>query len=186
MINKKKVVTIIAVTLIVGALFVSVPAYAADSGFKGGNFFSGLVEFISQKLGIDKTKVQSAVQEYQQQKKATITPRPTMSSQQQQDAEKKRLDLLVSQGKITQDQENAIITELKAMMAKYPFDKNATQDQRKTQITNMQNELKAWLQSPQGQEIDQTYVLPMLRRGGVGGRMNGNFRGRGPKPTPTP
>ena len=183
--NKKRIITIFAVTLMTGSLFVSQPVHAANGGFIGGNFFSGLIQFISQKFGLDKTKVQTAVQDYQKQTKATITPRPTMSPDQQQAVEKKRLDPLVSQGKITGDQENAIIAELEAMRTKYTFDKNATPDQRKTQMTNMQNELKTWAQS---QGIDSTYVVPAFGQGrGPGGRMNGGgFRGRGPRPTSTP
>ena len=35
----------------------------------GGNFFSGLINFISQKFGLDKTKVQSAMSDYRKQNK---------------------------------------------------------------------------------------------------------------------
>jgi len=182
MINKKNTVLFLATIVIAGSLLtVSRPAYAASGDFWGGNFFSGLIQYIAQKFGLDKTKVQTAVNDYQQQKKATITPRPTMSPQDRQTAEKKRLDPFVTQGKITADQENAIIAELETVRTKYKLDSNLTSDQRKTEMQNMQNDLKSWAQS---QGIDSTYVLPMFGPGRGGG--NG-FRGRrGPGPTITP
>lgn len=186
--NKQKIVSLFTVALITGSLFaVSQPAYAAESG---GNFFSGLIQFISQKFGLDKSKVQTALQDYKKQTKATITPRPTISSDQQQAQEKKRLDPFVSQGKITADQENALIAELATLRAKYKLDPKAPPEQRKTQTAAMQNELKTWATA---QGIDLT-VLPMLSQGkgwgeGIGGgRMGGaGIRGeRKPKPTTTP
>lgn len=185
MISKNKIVPVFAVALITGSLFiVSKPAYAANRGMWGGNLFSDLVTFISQKFGLDKTKVQNAVQDFKKQKEASITPRPTMSPQQQEDAEKKRLDPLVAQGKITQDQENAIIAELATLRATYKFDQNETPEQRKTQMTNMQDELKKWASD---NKIDPQYVLSFGRGRGMGeGKIEGGFRGRGPMSTPTP
>ncbi len=184
MINKKSSLTILAVMVITGSLFMSKPAYASNGFFGGGNFFTGLVEFISQQFGLDKAKVQSVLQDYQKQRMATITPRPTMTPQQQEDTEKKRLDVLVSQGKITSAQETAIITELAALRAKYPFDQNTTPDKRKTQMQDMQKELQAWAQS---QNIPLGYVMRV--RGGFGEEINegGTREGRGMmKPSFTP
>ncbi|MCX6732506.1 MAG: hypothetical protein NTV98_03110 [Candidatus Roizmanbacteria bacterium] len=185
MINKNKVIPVLAVTLIVGSLFmVSKPAYAASKGMGGGNFFSDLITFISQKFGIDKTQVQNAVQDFKKQKQASITPRPTMSPQQQQDAEKKRLDPLVTQGKISQDQENAIIAELTTLRATYKINQSETPELRKTQMTKMQDELKKWASD---NKIDPQYVLSFGRGRGMGeGKIEGGFRGRGPMSTTTP
>lgn len=185
MINKKHIVSVLTVALIAGSLFtVSKPAYAAQGGMRGGNFFSDFITFISQKFGLDKTQVQTAMQDFQKQKQAMIPPRPTLSPQQMQDAEKKRLDPFVTQGKITQPQEDAIIAELATLRAKYMFDANTTPDQRKTQMAAMQNELKTW---EQAQGINPSYVMMFGQGRGIGdGRMNGNFRGRGPRPSITP
>lgn len=184
MINKKKTMLIVSVFTVFTSLFVVLkPIYATDKSFWGGNLFSGLIEYISQKFSLDKSQVTSAVQDFQKQKKATITPRPTMSIQDRQAAEKKRLDLLVNQGKINTDQENAIIAELESLRVQYKIDQNMTPDQRKTQMQNMQNELKSWAESKQ---IDPNYVLGI----GVGrdmGEGRGGFRvKRGPSPTITP
>lgn len=180
MISKKKIISIFAIVLIFGSIF-ALPqqAYAANGGFWGGNFFSGLIAFISQKFGLDKTQVQNAMQEYQVQVKATITPRPTMSPQDRQDREKKRLDNLVSSGKITTDQENAIISELETLRTKYNLgaQNNQTPVERKTQMDNMKNELDSWATS---QGLDPKYVMPMFGRGRGGGMGKGDdgFRGR--------
>jgi hypothetical protein len=188
--NKTKIVSIFTIFLMTGSMFaVSKPAYAANGGFWGGNFFSGFVSFMAQKFNLDKTQVQNALNDYQKQQKATITPRPTMSRQDRQAMEKKRLDIFVSQGKITSDQENAIISELETLRTKYNLgaQNNLTPEERKTQMDNMQNELKTWAKS---QGIDSSYILPM----GKGGRgfgwdkgENGNsHRGRfGSNPSPT-
>jgi len=184
MINKEKTMVIVSVFTIFTSLFVVLkPIYATDKSFWGGNLFSGLIEYISQKFNLDKSQVTNAVQDFQKQKKATITPRPTMSFQDRQAAEKKRLDVLVSQEKINTDQENAIIAELEVLRTRYKIDQNMTPDQRKTQMQNMQNELKSWAESKQ---IDSNYVLGF----GVGrgmGEGRGGFRlKRGPSPTVTP
>ncbi len=172
MMNKKSSLTILAVMVITGSLFMSKPAYAANGFFGGSNFFTGLVEFISQKFGLDKTKVQSVLQDYQKQKMATIIPRPTMTPQQQEDAEKKRFDVLVTQGKITNAQETAIIAELAALRAKYPFDQNTTPDKRKTQMQDIQKELQAWAHA---QNIPLGYIMRV--RGGFGEEIgNGGVR----------
>lgn len=164
--------SIFAAALVIGSFFAVRPTYAATGGFFGGNFFSEFITFISQRFGLDKTQVQTAVKDFQQQKKATTTPRPTMSPEDRTTAEKKRLDALVNRGKITSEQENAIIAELAAVRAKYPIDSNTTPDQRKTQMTSMQNDLKVWAQA---QGIDPSYVMFYGRGWGMGEERKGGM-----------
>lgn len=149
-------------------------------------FLDGIVAFIAQKFGLDKTQVQSAISEYQSQNKPHLTPRPTMSPDQIQNREKSRLDQLVKGGKITSDQEQAILNELAALSSKYNLGSSSgqTPDQRRSQMQAMQNDLKTWAQS---QGINYAYVMPFgmgRRPGGFGGPQ----RGWGPhiSPTPTP
>lgn len=183
----KKKIFIAVVGLVLGSAVIALPApaYAANGWFGQGNFFTKLVEYISQKFGLDKTQVQSAVTDFQQQQKATITPRPTLSPQDILNREKTRLDNLVSQSKITTDQENAILAELAALRTKYPFDpqSNLTPDQRKAQMQNMQNDWTTWAKA---NNIDPNLIRPW----GMGFGMGGRGFGRGPRghwgPTPTP
>jgi len=127
-------------------------------------------------LGLEKTQVQNVVNEYKTQQKGKMM-------QNLQDKEKQRLDKLVSDGKITSNQESAIIQELKTLRDKYKIGQNTneTPDQRKTNMDAFQKDLKAWADS---QNIDIKYIEPF------GGRMMGH-RGFGmwkgnKTPTPTP
>jgi len=100
--------------------------------------------------------------------------------------EKTRLDKLVSSGKITADQETAIINELAALNTKYNLS-SLTGAQRKTQMQAMQAELKTWAAS-QSPSINLAYLMPFGGgfggpRGGMGGR---GFHGQWTKPTVTP
>jgi len=178
----KKLTTLFATVAVVATLLVAAPYANAQSTTSQPHqgFFQGLIQFIEQKFGLDKTQVQSAVSEYKAQRQANITPRPTMSAQQQQDREKARLDKLVQQGKITSDQETAIINELNTLHTKYPVDANATAAQRRTQMQSMMNDLKAWATS---QNINLSYVMPGFGGGMMGRR--GMHRGGGKWATPS-
>ncbi len=186
--NKQKILSSISAVILTGTALVATPQiYAQTPGTSPHmNFFQELVQFISQKFGLDQTQVQTAVTEFQQQKRATITPRPTLTPQQISDRDKTRLDQLVSSGKITSDQETAIINELAALRAKYNFrsSANLTPAQRKTQMTTMHDEIVAWAKS---QGIDSSYVMGGFGAGGRGPGMGGRGRWKGTiTPTPTP
>ena len=188
--NKKKItITLTILTLLTTVLFVAPSAFAQSSTANNKpNFFQGLITFIEQKFGLNKDQVTAAVNDYKNQVKATITPRPTLTPDQIQAQEKTRLDKLVAAGKITGDQETAIINELAALRTKYNLS-GLTGTQRKTQMQAMQAELKTWATS---NNINSTYVLgfggmggPSGPRGEMGER--GGFHGQwGPKPTVTP
>jgi ribosomal protein L3 len=169
MISKNKILGAILVAVI-GISTLGVTQVHAQTN---NNPFSGLIQFISQKFGLDQNKVQSAVTDYKTQQKQNF-------QKNQEQNEKNRLDALVKQGKITSDQEQAIINELAALKTKYnPSNfKNLTADQRKQQITAEQAELKAWAQS---QGIDPTYITPGFGRG-----FRGMHKGWNITPTPTP
>jgi len=182
---KQRLVTMFAVLFIfLSGMPAVLPAYAA-SGNTQGNFFSGLIQFIAQKFGLDQNTVKTAVTQYQNQVKATITPRPSQTPEQLAAREKTRLDKLVSAGTITSAQEALIINELATLRSKYnPANfKNLTADQRKQQFQNEQNDIKAWAQA---NGIDPKYVMPGFGMAGQGGFRGQGFGGKGHRPSPTP
>lgn len=154
-------------------LVATVPAYAASGTNHNGNFFSGLVQFITNEFHLDQNQVQSAVNTYasQQQQKRQQT---------MQDNEKKRLDNLVSQNKITSSQEQQILDEQAKLKSEYnpANSKNETSDQRKADFQKEQVEIKAWSQST---GIDAKYLMP-----GFGMRMHMFNRWNKASVTPTP
>lgn len=153
MLLKQKILSAIALIILFGSTIApAVPAYAATSNTNGNNFFTGLIQFISQKFGLDHNQVSTAVNDYKTQKKGIM-------QQKMDDREKKRLDDLVTQGKITSAQEAAIIAERATLRSKYnPADfKSLTPEQRKQKMTDEMNELKSWAKS---QNIEVKYVIP--------------------------
>jgi hypothetical protein len=84
------------------------------------------------------------------------------------------LDQLVTDKKISVDQENAILNELAALRTKYNLgvQNTLTPAERKTQMDNLRSEIVAWSQS---QGIDSSYVMPGF---GMGGRAWGMMEGK--------
>lgn len=191
MLRKKLLVPLSAIVLTSGTLFVVPPAHAQTQTPEAhANLFDGLVQFISQKFGLDKNQVQSAVTEYHKQQKANSRPRPTLSEDQVKTMEKNRLDKLVSQGKITAAQEQAILDELASLRSKYNLNdmKNLTPEERHKQMQSFANDVKSWAQS---QGIDPSYVMPFLGMEGGKRGMRGHMGNWGNKPplstvTPSP
>jgi hypothetical protein len=181
--------TFVTVAMVSTLLVTAAPAFAQSTNGNSspGGFFQGLIQFIEQKFGLDKTQVQSAVQQYQAQRKATITPRPTLTQDQRTTMEKTRLDKLVSSGKISSDQENSILNELSTLQSKYNLSPSETRQQRKTDMQSMQSDLKSWAQQ---NNINPMYVMPFGMGGGPRGRGmrggHGNWGNWKTTPTPTP
>lgn len=166
--SKKIILPFIILFFAAGTLFITPQAEAFNFGAGGDGLLSNLIQFISQKFGLDKNQVQNAVNEYKNQVRASITPRPTLSPQDIQAREKSRLDYLVQRGKITADQKKAILDELTTIRSKYSLDnlKNLTPDQRRTKLQEMQNELKDWAKA---HNIDQSFLVPGFGFGRFGG-----------------
>lgn len=169
----------LVLTLLLTPAVATFPAYAATSTTTTApNFFQGLVQFIAQKFGLDKTQVQNAVNEYQTQHMQQV-------QQTMQDNEKKHLDKLVSQGKITSSQEQQIIDEQNKLKSEYnPQDlRSQTPDQRKATLQKEKAEIQAWSQQT---GIDSKYLMPRFMRFGrmrMFDRWNNNVA---PSTTPTP
>jgi len=188
--NHPKLTRSLATVATIAMLFgTAAPAFAqTTNSSQHQGFFQGLIQFIEQRFGLDKTQMQSAVQQYQSQRSATITPRPTQTQQQMEDREKSRLDKLVSSGKITSAQETAILSELSSEQSKYNLSslQSETPQQRKSTMQSMQSDLKSWAQA---NNINPMYVMPFggMRRGhGMMHGAHGHWSHPSGAPTPTP
>ena len=172
---RKNIITTITILLLgFGPAVVTIPAYAAN-GNSQPNFFQGLVQMIAQKFGLDEGQVQSAVTDFTNQHKVTM-------QQNMQDREKKRLDALVAQEKITSTQEQQILDEQKKLASEYNPQtmKGLTPDERKQKMQQENQEIVAWSQST---GIDAKYLRP-----GFGMRMHmfNKWNGAVTTATPTP
>jgi uncharacterized protein (DUF433 family) len=144
---------------IVGGSPVNAQTVTPTQTVSKNNFFNEMVDFIAQKFGLDKAKVQSAMTEFHDKKKSEI-------QQNMQQREQDRLTKLVSEGKITETQKQAILTKLSSLKDKINADtlKNMTPQERKQYMQTQRDELKSWAQS---QGIDPKVLQPGLgRRGG--------------------
>ena len=165
----KQFVSALAVVIVGSSLLSTTPAYAADStSSQGGNFFSGLVQMIAQKFGLDKTQVQSAVDDYHTQKKADMQPvSPSQGGKNMQERVDNRLDQAVKDGKITSAQKDAIVAEQVMLKSKYDPAKlkDMTPEDRKKQLDAMKAEVDAWAKA---NGVDPNYLMPGF---GFGGHM---------------
>jgi hypothetical protein len=151
MISKKIFIPVIALT-IAGTTFFGVSQFvhAQNSG-------QTLVQMIAQKFGLDQNKVQAVFDDYKNQHQSE-------KLQFMQDRLKTHLDGLVSQGKITSSQEQAIIDELSKLRDEVTGAnfKNMTSQERKQAMQKIHDEFVSWAKS---QGIDLTLVHPF---GGIG------------------
>lgn len=146
MITKKLILPIVAIVAAGGILTFSVSKVNAQTNTP----MSGLVQMIASKFNLDQTQVQTVVDQYHQTEKGN---RGTEMKKNQED----RLAKLVTEGKITEAQKQAIIAEITTIRAKYSLDrsKKLTPTERKAQMEKHQAEIKAWAQS---QGIDPTLL----------------------------
>ncbi|HOZ81226.1 MAG TPA: hypothetical protein PK370_03340 [Candidatus Woesebacteria bacterium] len=157
MISKKVLIPALVISIVAaGAIFKVSYVEAVSSSPK-----TGLIQYLAQKLGIDQTKVQTAVDEYHTQQQ---------TNRQKENTENYTvyLDGLVKQGKITDSQKTALLakhTELQSTRqttdwsTKTPSERQALIDQEKAK-------LEEWAKQ---QGIDVSYL-----RFGFGGGNKGN------------
>ncbi|HEX7042088.1 MAG TPA: hypothetical protein VF189_02470 [Patescibacteria group bacterium] len=152
------------------------PAYAATNTAVHQNFWDSLVSFFTQKFGLDQNQVKTAVTEFQAQHKAQV-------EQNAQNREKTRLDKLVSQGKITSSEEQAILDELSKLQQEYSSSslQNMTPQEKRQAFKKEHQELLDWAK---GQNIDPNLVLPGFGMGRGKFMMHRGWFGTSPTPTP--
>lgn len=169
MLSKNLLVPVFAVVVSGATLFgISTIVHAQA----GSNPFSGLAQTLATKFGLSQSDVQSAITAYMQQQKGN-------RQQNMAQMQKKRLDQLVSQGKITSAQETAILDELASLKNQNnPISfQNMTQAQRQQAMQDQKNAITSWANS---KGINPAYVMPF-----GGGRRGGWHKPTG-TPTPTP
>ncbi len=152
-------------------LAAGLPAYAASTTTTQQSFWDNFAQFFAQKFNLDKNQVISAITDFRNQHKQHM-------QQTMQDKEKARLDALVTSGKITSSQEQAILNELVSLRQKYSANnlQNLTPQERHQEFQKKRQELQDWAKS---QGIDPTLIMS-----GSGMRMM--HKGLTGSPTPTP
>jgi Spy/CpxP family protein refolding chaperone len=132
--------------------------------------FGGLAEAIAKKFNLDQTQVEAVFTEYHDQHRQEMMEKMKV-------AEDERLSRLVTDGKITEAQKQAIVDKLTELKAeRQNFDKeqfeNMTPEQRKAEMLKKKEELDAWAKE---QGIDPSVLMPTMKfktgRGGHGSRM---------------
>jgi polyhydroxyalkanoate synthesis regulator phasin len=143
--NKKTTITLIAV----GVMTVSL--MGASSVNAQTKTTPSLVDMIVQKFGLDKTQVQTLVDQFRTQRKSTMEAHRDSRIED-------RLSTLVKDGKITEAQKQAILTKLATERAKHSAEelKNMTPQERNEAFQSEVSDLKTWATS---QGIDPKYMM---------------------------
>jgi hypothetical protein len=172
-VSKKIIFPVLTVTMLGGMVTIGANRAAAQTS---GSPFSGLVEMIATKFGLDKNQVQSVFDQYQAQRRQTI-------DQDRLQRQKDRLDKLVQDGKITETQKEAILSKLADLKTKYTSDsfRNLTPAEKMQQINAEREEIKSWATA---QGIDPAYIMPGF--GWYGEGMRHGWKWTAITPTPTP
>ena len=155
MISKKFLVPAFVIALVGAGTVFKVSLTQAVSN----NPHDGLVTYLSQKLGINQSKVQTAFDGYRTDKLTTF------------------LNGLVKENKITEKQKTAILAKhLELQKTRETTDwANKTPAERKTAMEKQRADLESWAKS---QGIDTSYLQFGLGSGMMGGR-GGKGMGRG-------
>lgn len=182
--NYKKVTTPLLVLALITNFFLVVPkvSYAQDGTDQQQNLVVNFFHRMMMKFGFEKgqdSASNSADERPKNNRRPEGSPMPGLSGTpgaNRMMGEEQRLEQLVKDGKITEAQKTAIITEVSALQSKYSLTslKDLTQAERKAKLEEMVAELKAWAKA---QGIDESYVTTF---GGWGNQMmNNDNYGRG-------
>lgn len=152
----------IALAAVAGTVAFGVRPAWAQTQSKG---LSGLVQLIATKFNLDQSQVQAVFDQYREDQKQTVAAN---MEQREQD----RLTKLVQEGKITEDQKQAIIKELADLRAKYNFNdlKSLSAAERKAKMKVLRDEINAWAKA---NGLNPSY----LTRFGMGRGMGGLYKG---------
>ena len=156
--TKQLVMPILTTAILTAGLLSSGNVYAAEDVVKA-NPFAALVEKISTTFNLDTSKVQAVVDQFHQEQK-------TQRQAEMKARQEEYLNTLVSEGKITEAQKQAIIKKTAELKASFkPGDmRNKTEEERIATMEKRHAEITAWAES---QGINPEY----LRFGGHGEKM---------------
>lgn len=143
MLKSKLLIPVLAVTVGSTALFGVNQIYAQDSN----NPNSSLVQKIAQKFNLDQSQVQAVFDEHKSEHHAVMKQK--MSD---------RLTQLVSEGKITDAQKQAIIAKMSELKGNFNPEafKDLTPEQRRQKMEEHRTEMENWAKS---QGIDPQYLM---------------------------
>lgn len=154
MFNKKLILPAVTAIVIGSGILLSTKPAKAEGSFAP---MSGFVEALVSKFGLNQTEVQTFVDNYRQQRQ---TEMQTLA----RDRENTYLSGLVSEGKITEDQKQAILQKHEELRSQFSRDgiSGLTPVERRQKMDEKRSELTSWAQS---QGIDTSYLML-----GFGGR----------------
>lgn len=154
--QRKFIVSAIAVVAAGGVLFTTVPAFAQTSSHES------LVQAIASKFGLNVADVQSVFDQHKSDMRANMEAKV-----------KERLDQAVKDGKLTAAQEQLVLDKRKELEAKRQSDaqnfKSMTKEERKTAMDQEKTDLENWAKQ---NNIDLKYLMP----GGGMGRGLGHWK----------
>ncbi len=147
---KKAILTMFVIGFIGFGILGAAPANAQDTSAKN-SFFTTLVDRIAAAFNLDKAKVQEVVNQVENEHR--VVRETEMKARQEE-----RLSQLVSEGKISEAQKQAIIKKHEEMRSNFNPESmaNMTEEQRHAAMEKHKAELDAWAQS---QGIDPQYLM---------------------------
>ena len=153
--NKSLLVAILSISAAGVVLLGGTKVLAADSGNR-----PAFVAELAQKLGIDQSKVQSAVDDIRKEHQADMQVKFNAN-----------LDQAVKDGKITEAQKQLIVKKHEELISQRQDFQNLTPEERKTQMQNQKQQLDDWAKQ---NDIDLKYLFGPGPFGHFGG-FKGNW-----------
>jgi len=149
--KKAIIISALALTLLGLVSYGTAKAYAQG----GPNNHSTIIEKLVDRFGLNKEEVETVFEEVRQERQ-----------QQGQARFEERLSQAVEEGKITEEQKQAVIDKKAEMQADCQQLKDLSPEERKETMENHHQEMKTWVEE---QGIDLTTLPLFLGRGPRGG-----------------
>lgn len=154
----KKILLSTAIAGVVTSSILSAGVYAQmPQPAQDRPFYAGLIDRISSAFNLDKSKVQTVVDQWHVEKK-------TQMNQKMEDKMTARLNRAVAEGALTEAQKTALLNKLKEERAALGRDvlKNMSPEQRRAALDQRRSELEKWAQS---QGIDPSFLRLGIKMG---------------------